>query len=160
LVDTTIDLTAPQQTQRLAQGYNKMGNPTDSPMPGWPGLGGGGQLYSTPDDMMKFLSFNMGLTETPLNSVLPDLQKSWRPITGKPRKFQGLGWQIVERKTRTLWKNGGTPGFRSYIGFCKSKKSGVFVLSNSLQLSPTDLGKDLLGFLTGDPLPSAGTPDE
>ena len=102
----------------------------------------------------------MGLTETPLNSVLPDLQKSWRPITGKPRKSQGLGWQIVEQKTRTLWKNGGTPGFRSYIGFCKSKKSGVFILSNSLQLNSTDLGQELLGFLTGDPLPSAGTPDE
>ena len=159
LVDTTIDLDD-AQTQRSAQGYNKSGNATQSTMPGWPGLGGAGQLYSTPDDMMKFLSFNMGLTETPLNSVLPDLQKSWRPITGKTRKSQGLGWQIVERKTRTLWKNGGTPGFRSYIGFCKSKKSGVFVLSNSLQLSSTDLGQELLGFLTGDSLPSAGTPDE
>ncbi|HKB69110.1 MAG TPA: serine hydrolase [Pyrinomonadaceae bacterium] len=159
LVDTTIDLNA-AQTQRRAQGYNKTGNSTQSAMPGWPGLGGAGQLYSTPDDMMKFLSFNMGLTQTPLNSILPDLQKSWRPITGKTRKFQGLGWQIVETKTRTLWKNGGTPGFRSYIAFCKAKKSGVFVLSNSLQLNSTDLGQELLGFLTGDPLPSAGTPDE
>ena len=159
LVDTTIDLNA-EQTLRRAEGYRKTGDPTESAMPGWPGLGGAGQLYSTPDDMMKFLSFNMGLTETPLNSVLPDLQKSWRPITGKPTKFQGLGWQIVERKTRTLWKNGGTPGFRSYIGFCKSKKSGVFILSNSLQLDSTNLGQELLGFLTGDPLPSAGTTDE
>src|SRR5258705_9577840 len=159
LVDTTVDLNA-AQTQRRAQGYNKTGNSTQSAMPGWPGLGGAGQLYSTPDDMMKFLSFNMGLTQTPFNSSLPDLQKSWRPITGKTRKFQGLGWQIVETKTRTLWKNGGTPGFRSYISFCKAKKSGVFVLSNSLQLNSTDLGQELLGFLTGDPLPSAGTPDE
>jgi CubicO group peptidase (beta-lactamase class C family) len=159
LVDTTVDLDD-AQTQRSAQGYNKTGDPTDMPMPTWPALGGGGQLYSTPDDMMKFLSFNMGLTQTPLNSLLPDLHKSWRPITGKPRQSQGLGWQIVETKTRTVWKNGGTKGFRSYIGFCKAKKSGVFVLSNSLQLSSPDLGQELLGFLTGDPLPSAGTRDE
>jgi hypothetical protein len=91
---------------------------------------------------------------------LPDLQKSWRPITGKPKKFQGLGWQIIETKTRALWKNGKTPGFQSYIGFCKGKKSGVFVLSNSVQLKATPLGQELLGFLTGDPQPSAGTPDE
>jgi D-alanyl-D-alanine-carboxypeptidase/D-alanyl-D-alanine-endopeptidase len=153
LVDTTsVDLNG-APPQRSAQGYTKAGNPTGSTMPGWPALGGAGQLYSTPDDMMKFLSFNMGLTQTPLNSLLPDLHKSWRPITGQTGKSQGLGWQIIETKTRTVWKNGTTPGFHSYIGFCKAKKSGVFVLSNSLQLNSTHLGQELLGFLTGDPLP-------
>jgi CubicO group peptidase (beta-lactamase class C family) len=159
LVDTTVDLNG-AQTQRLAQGYNNAGNAAKSTMPPWPALGGAGQLYSTPDDMMKFLSFNMGLTQTPLNSLLPDLHKSWRPVTGQPGRSQGLGWNIIETKTRTVWKNGSTPGFRSYIGFSKAKKSGVFVLSNSLQLSSTNLGQELLGFLTGDPLPSAGTPDD
>jgi len=159
LVDTTVDLNA-AQTQRRAQGYSETGNPAQLTMPGFPGLGGAGQLYSTPDDMMKFLSFNMGLTQTPLNSILPDLHKSWRPITGQTGKSQGLGWQIVEAKTRTVWKNGTTPGFHSYIGFSKAKKSGVFVLSNSLQLNSTNLGRELLGFLTGDPLLSAGTPDD
>jgi D-alanyl-D-alanine-carboxypeptidase/D-alanyl-D-alanine-endopeptidase len=159
LVDTTVDLN-PDQTLRRAQGYSTTGNPAQLSMPGFPGLGGAGQLYSTPDDMMKFLSFNMGLTQTSLSSILQDLHKSWRPITGKAGQSQGLGWQIVETKTRTVWKNGTTPGFHSYIGFCKAKKSGVFVLSNSLQLNSTNLGRELLGFLTGDPQLSAATPDE
>jgi CubicO group peptidase (beta-lactamase class C family) len=159
LVDTAaVDLNG-APSQRSAQGYTKAGNPTGSTMPGWPALGGAGQLYSTPDDMMKFLSFNMGLTQTPLNSLLPDLHKSWRPVTGQAGRSQGLGWNILETKTRTVWKNGTTPGFHSYIGFCKAKKSGVFVLSNSLQLNSTNLGQELLGFLAGDPLPSAGSPD-
>ena len=159
LVDTrAVDLNGPPP-DRSAQGYTKAGNATESTMPGWPALGGAGQLYSTPDDMMKFLSFNMGLTQTPLNSLLPDLHKSWRPVTGQAGRSQGLGWNILETKTRTVWKNGTTPGFHSYIGFCKAKKSGVFVLSNSLQLNSTNLGEELLGFLKGDPLPSAGTPD-
>jgi Beta-lactamase len=98
--------------------------------------------------MMKFLSFNMGLTQTPLNSILPDLHKSWRSITCQTGSYQGLGWQIVETKTRTVWKSGATPGFYSYIGFCKAKKSGVFVLSNSLQLNSANLGRELLRFLT------------
>ena len=149
LVDTTIDLTA-AQTQRRAQGYSTTGNPAQLNMPGFPALGAAGQLYSTPDDMMKFLSFNMGLTQTPLNSILQDLHKSWRPITGQTGKSQGLGWQITETKTRTVWKNGTTPGFHTYIGFCKAKKSGVIVLSNSLQLNSTNLGREMLGFLTGD----------
>jgi CubicO group peptidase (beta-lactamase class C family) len=159
MVDTTVDLNGPQ-VQRRAQGYSKTGNAAQLSMPGFPGLGGAGQLYSTPDDMMKFLSFNMGLTQTSLSSILQDLHKSWRPITGKAGQSQGLGWQIVETKTRTVWKNGTTPGFHSYIGFCKAKKSGVFVLSNSLQLNSTNLGRELLGFLTGDPQLSAATPDE
>ena len=159
LVDTaSVDLNV-APSQRSAQGYTKAGNATASIMSGWPALGGAGELYSTPDDMMKFLSFNMGLTQTPLNSLLPDLHKSWRPVTGQPGRTQGLGWNIYETKTRTVWKNGTTPGFHSYIGFCKAKKSGVFVLSNSLQLNSTNLGQELLGFLAGDPLPSAGTPD-
>ncbi|HSS21690.1 MAG TPA: serine hydrolase [Pyrinomonadaceae bacterium] len=158
LVDTTVDLDA-TQTQRLAQGYTKAGNPTNKPMPGWPGLGGAGQLNSTPDDMMKFLSFNMGLTQTPLNSLLPDLHKSWRPA-GRAGSFQGLGWNIIQGKTKTVWKNGTTPGFHSYIGFCKAKKSGVFVLSNSLQLDSTKLGQELLAFLTGDHQHAAETADD
>jgi CubicO group peptidase (beta-lactamase class C family) len=159
LVDTKAVLLNVTPPTRAAQGYTKAGNPTESTMPGWPALGGAGQLQSTPDDMMKFLSFNMGLTQTPLNSLLPDLHKSWRPITGQPGKFQGLGWQIIETKTRSLWKNGTTPGFQSYIGFCKTKKSGVFVLSNSMQLKARPLGQELLAFLTGDHQHSAG-PDE
>jgi serine-type D-Ala-D-Ala carboxypeptidase/endopeptidase len=157
LVDTMIDLTG-TQPQRRAQGYSTAGNPAQLNMPGFPALGSAGQLYSTPDDMMKFLSFNMGLTETPLNSILGDLHKSWRPITGKAGQSQGLGWQIVERKTKTVWKNGTTAGFHTYIGFCKTKKSGVIVLSNSLQLNSTNLGREMLGFLTGDPPPAGGTP--
>jgi CubicO group peptidase (beta-lactamase class C family) len=160
LVDTTsVDLNGPPP-QRAAQGYTKAGNATPSTMPGWPALGGAGQLHSTADDMMKFLSFNMGLTQTPLNSLLPDLHKSWRPVAGQAGRTQGLGWNILETKTRTVWKNGTTPGFHSYIGFCKAKKSGVFVLSNSLQLNSTNLGQELLGFLTGDPQLKAGTPDD
>jgi serine-type D-Ala-D-Ala carboxypeptidase/endopeptidase len=159
LVDTrAVELNVPPP-ERAAQGYTTAGNPTESTMPGWPALGGAGELYSTPDDMMKFLSFNMGLTQTPLNSLLPDLHKSWRPVTGQAGRTQGLGWNILETKTRTVWKNGTTPGFQSYIGFCKGKKSGVFVLSNSLQLKATPLGQELLGFLTGDPQLKAGTPD-
>jgi CubicO group peptidase (beta-lactamase class C family) len=160
LVDTRAVLLNVTPPERAAQGYNKTGDATVSTMPGWPALGGAGQLYSTPDDMMKFLSFNMGLTQTPLNSLLPDLHKSWRPVTGQPGRTQGLGWNIYETKTRTVWKNGTTPGFQSYIGFCKNKKSGVFVLSNSLQLKATPLGQELLGFLTGDPQLKPGTPDE
>ena len=160
LVDTRAVLLNVTPPTRAAQGYTKAGDPTVSTMPGWPALGGAGQLYSTPDDMMKFLSFNMGLTQTPLNSLLPDLHKSWRPVTGQPGRTQGLGWNIYETKTRTVWKNGTTPGFQSYIGFCKAKKSGVFVLSNSLQLNSTNLGQEMLGFLTGNPQIKAGTPDD
>jgi D-alanyl-D-alanine-carboxypeptidase/D-alanyl-D-alanine-endopeptidase len=146
LADTAFQLTQTQLNRRV-QGYGPSGNPAGYTMPGWPAMGGAGALYSTMHDMLRYLSFNMGLSQTPLNSLLPDLHKDWRPRT-KPNQFNGLGWQIDEGTTRKIWKDGTTPGFFSYVVFCKEKKVGVVVLSNSLQLNSKTLGNQIYTFLT------------
>lgn len=148
LTDTAFQL-IPAQINRRVQGYGPSGNPVGYNMPGWPALGGAGALYSTMHDMLRYLSLNMGLSQTPLNSLLPDLHKNWRPRT-KPNQYNGLGWQIDEGTTRKIWKSGGTPGFSSYVVFCKAKKIGVVVLSNSLQLNSPTLGNQIYTFLTND----------
>jgi len=42
----------------------------------------------------------------------------------------GMGWLI--EKNGLLWHNGGTGGFRSFMGFDPTSKNGVVVLSNSV----------------------------
>jgi hypothetical protein len=56
----------------------------------------------------------------------------------------GLGWHIVPAGSKDIiWHNGGTGGYRTYIGFIKGEKKGVVVLSNS-NAGIDDIGMHLL----------------
>ena len=56
----------------------------------------------------------------------------------------GLCWHILNKfGMEAIWHNGGTGGYRSFIGFNKKKRQGVVVLSNSAN-SIDDLGFHLL----------------
>jgi hypothetical protein len=55
----------------------------------------------------------------------------------------GLIWQI-QRISGTIWHNGGTGGYRSYIGFTKDRRHAVVVLANS-ENDVDDIGQYLLG---------------
>ena len=105
-----------------------------------PALAGAGALRSDVDDMLKFVSAELGLTKTPLAAALLETQKA-RNKTDEPVMDIGLGWLIMKRYDPPVyWHNGGTGGFRSFVGFCPAKKTGVVVLSNSA------FGVDDIGF--------------
>jgi serine-type D-Ala-D-Ala carboxypeptidase/endopeptidase len=130
LRDTTIELN-PDQSGRAAQGYGARGNPAPLHSNLWPMMAPAGGLYSTMDDMLDFLAYNMSERQTPLSELLPMMHQA-RHAGPKPQTEIGLGWEI--RKTpngEIIWKNGATPGFHSYIGFNPSTKTGVVVLTNS-----------------------------
>jgi CubicO group peptidase (beta-lactamase class C family) len=131
LVDTRIVVTADEQA-RQAQGYGQGGAPKPHDNPTWPAFNGAGALRSTMDDMMRYLGFNLGQMNTPLSSVLPDLQ---RPLHagGMPGTSVGLAWQMFRmRGTNDVvtWKNGAASGFFSYIGFVRNTGTGVVVIAN------------------------------
>lgn len=129
--DTRIDL-APAEAARQAQGYSPSGLPRPHTNVTWPAFDGAGALRSTMDDMMRYLAYNMGLTQTPLDSLLPDLQRRWRH--GGPRgRWVGLAWQMLPMhgtKHMIVWKNGAASGFFTYIGFVRDSQTGVVVLAN------------------------------
>ena len=57
----------------------------------------------------------------------------------------GLNWLIVHAGSDTiLWHNGGTGGYRTYIGFVPSRKLGVVVLTNTGGMGADDIGMHLL----------------
>jgi CubicO group peptidase (beta-lactamase class C family) len=62
----------------------------------------------------------------------------------RPDNSIGLGWHIVKVFGTTItWHNGGTGGYRAFIGLDEARNRGVVVLSNSV-ISPDDIGFHLL----------------
>ena len=61
-------------------------------MPTWPAFNGAGALASTLADMLEWAQFNLGLTDSPLNNLLPELHQPRYPF-GEDEAV-GLAWQI------------------------------------------------------------------
>ena len=134
--DTKIELT-PDLKRRLALGHN----PAGTVVANWdlPTLAGAGALRSTVTDMLKYLAANLDSTSKPLGTTLAFTHTSRRPTTS-PTLTMGLGWHILKSPGGSVvWHNGGTGGYRTFMGFDLAKRVGVVVLSNSA-ISVDDIG--------------------
>lgn len=131
---------SPTMKSHMAQGFNAYG----APVPLWdiPTLAGAGALRSTANDMLKFLAANLDSSSVPLGKAMA-MAHAPRKVIG-PNNSIGLGWNTVELfGTPVTWHNGGTGGFRTFIGMDVQNHRGVIVLSNST-ISPDDIGFHLL----------------
>jgi serine-type D-Ala-D-Ala carboxypeptidase/endopeptidase len=100
-----------------------------------------GVFRSNADDMLKFLRANLDPDRTPIAAALRECKK---------RHFKniGLAWQFhtgFEGLT-FIWHNGGTGGYRSFIGFDSQHESGVVLLSNYGDAFANDSSLDKMGF--------------
>jgi CubicO group peptidase (beta-lactamase class C family) len=109
-----------------------------------PTLAGAGALRSTANDLLTFLGANLGEAKT-LAKPMARMIAARRP-TGTAGMDIALGWHIATIDGRDIvWHNGGTGGFRSYIGFDPKRRVGVVVLSNaSTNAGVDDIGRHLL----------------
>ena len=138
--DTRITLTTSMKS-RMAQGFDAQGTPAHT----WdlPTLAGAGALKSTANDMLKFLAANLDSTSVPLGKVLAQARVS-RHDADRPGNSVGLGWHLVDvYGTPATWHNGGTGGFRTFIGMDEARHRGVIVLTNSTN-TPDDIGFHIL----------------
>ena len=133
--ETRITLT-PEMKARMAAGHNQALEPVGN----WdlPTLAGAGALRSTANDMLTFLAANLGYVKSPLAPAMAVMLKVWRP-TGMPGLEVALGWHVrtIEGK-EIVWHNGGTGGFRSFMGFDPSARTGVVALSNTFTTTGVD----------------------
>ena len=137
---TAITLTLAMRA-KLAPGHNTEG----TTVPNWdlPTLAGAGALRSTAGDMLTFLKANIDSTATPFSRTLKHTQAARRG-TNNPALTIGLGWHILARPAgNVVWHNGGTGGYRTFIGFDAARRVGVVVLSNR-DASVDDIGFHLL----------------
>ena len=138
--DTRIVL-SPAMKARLAPGHSAGG----SVVANWdlPTLAGAGALRSTANDMLKFLAANLDSTSAPLGRVLATTHFARRDVNGAQMRI-GLNWHILSAfGLPVVWHNGGTGGYRTFIGFDEANKRGAVVLSNQ-SVSPDDIGFHLL----------------
>ena len=139
LEDTAIDLTADQQS-RLAPGHAGAGDP----VPNWDlgALVAAGALRSNVGDMITYLRANM-------EGKTPMLETGHVPRISKGNLEIGLAWHRSPLESvagKRTWHNGGTGGYRSFLGFIKEPSIGVVVLANSAE-SVDEIGIDLLNLL-------------
>ena len=137
---TSITLT-PWMRDHLALGHDAQG----SIVANWdlPTLAGAGALRSTTLDMLKFLGANLHPERGTLGRAMALAQHERAPAA--PSMSIGLNWLITRAGADTIvWHNGGTGGYRSFVGFVPSRKLGVVVLTNSGGAGADDIGMHLL----------------
>ncbi len=147
MVSTGIAVSS-EMSDRMASGHDR----NLSPVPYWdlPTLAGAGALRSTANDLLTFLAAELGYKATPLAAAMA-AQLGPRVRT-ETENIQALGWMIsnVDGGREIVWHNGGTGGFRCFLGFDRERRRGVAVLTNSASMR----GGDDIGFhvLNGRPL--------
>ncbi|WP_297691298.1 serine hydrolase [Phenylobacterium sp.] len=153
MTSTAITLT-PALRARMAQGYTAALEPT----PNWdlPTLAGAGALRSTAADIATFLAAELGFKPTPLKAAM-EAQLAPRRPGPAPNMQTALAWLISSIRGRQIvWHNGGTGGFRTFMGFDPQARVGVVVMTNAA----TSRGGDDIGLhlLSGYPLMPAPPP--
>jgi CubicO group peptidase (beta-lactamase class C family) len=142
MTNTRVTLT-PEMKARLAIGHSS----GMAAVPNWdiPTLAGAGALRSTANDMLTFLAANLGYVKSPLAADMA-AEVSIRRPTGAPNMEIAYAWHVQNKDGRSIiWHNGGTGGYRTYMGYDPKSRAGVVVLSNiSTAAGPDDIGRHLL----------------
>lgn len=136
----------PPFMQYFAQGYTKEGRiAVRHPPNAWPA---GGALRSTSADMLKYLKANLGVSgPIELQKAMQFAQQGL--FKAHKNLVIGLGWQRFTTKKGELFidKDGGVPGFSSYIGMVPEKKIGIVILANKGKGDITATGRKILELL-------------
>ncbi len=141
--DTRVTL-SPEMKSRLAIGHG----PGLAAVSNWDftqAFAGAGALRSTANDILTFLAANLGYTKTPLAAAMA-AEISIRRPAGSPDMQIAYAWHVQSKNGNSIiWHNGGTGGYRTYMGFDPKSRTGVVVLSNlSTPAGPDDIGRHLL----------------
>lgn len=141
---STTSQLAEEMQWRRAIGHDR----TLAPAPAWnfgPATAAAGELWSDADDMLTFLAGNLGYVKTTMAETMAAMLKFRRP-TGVKGLEIALGWHVLNKNGREIfWHNGGTGGYRSFIGFDLRAGLGIVALSNAFTWEGVDdIGRHLL----------------
>jgi beta-lactamase class C len=147
-MNTTFTEVPKEFLPQYSQGYGPQGKPTSKRISGY--IPGSGAIRSTAKDLLQFLKANMALSGPA--ELLKAMQLAQRPYHKVRAHFtMGLGWQRFNTgKTLIIDKNGGLPGFTSYMGWIPEKGIGIVILTNKSEARPTELGRFLLKHFAND----------
>jgi serine-type D-Ala-D-Ala carboxypeptidase/endopeptidase len=95
-----------------------------------------GAMYSTANDLLKYLSANLGLIHTEINDIMQEthlIRHLFAPSasnqTSLSDTFVGLGWVITtDFGKEVVWHTGAIDGYSSIIAFNPTKQIGMVIL--------------------------------
>lgn len=141
MTHTAIVLT-PWMQEHLALGHDEKGSVVSN----WdlPTFAGAGAIRSTTIDMLKFADANLHPERGALERAMAFAHEERAPA-GSPNVRIGLNWFVVHARTDTIvWHNGGTGGYRTFLGLVPSHKIAVVVMTNTAGEGADDIGMHLL----------------
>jgi D-alanyl-D-alanine-carboxypeptidase/D-alanyl-D-alanine-endopeptidase len=141
MTHTAITLT-PWMQEHLALGHDESGKVVSN----WdiPTFAGAGAIRSTTIDMLKFADANLHPERGPLERAMAFAHVERAPGSA-PNVRIGLNWFNVYMRTDTIVRhNGGTGGYRTFIGLVPSHKTAVVIMTNSAGEGADDIGMHLL----------------
>ena len=133
----------PHMKSGLATGHNQMLQPVKN----WDFdvMAPAGAVVSTVDDMLRYASAHLGLTETPLFPAMRETMKPCRDTAIQDNRI-GLAWHVQKKgETEITWHNGATGGYHSLVALDRAHGVGVVILSASVN------GIEDIGFHILDP---------
>ncbi|HKV52727.1 MAG TPA: serine hydrolase [Gemmatimonadaceae bacterium] len=139
MTHTAITLN-PWMKAHLALGHDEDGRVVEN----WdiPAMAGAGGIRSTTNDMLEFLAANLHPEGGALQRALAFAHEERAPAGNM---MIGLNWLSLHAGADTIvWHNGGTGGYRTFIGFEPSRKTGVIVMTNTGGEGADDIGFHLL----------------
>ena len=134
-----------------------------------------GAMYSTVNDLLKYVSANLGLIDTKINPSMEEthsirlpfyeLQVPFKDPSGNestPYAYEGLSWfSTTNLGTQVVWHNGGIDGYSSFVGFNPSKQIGLVILCSCFftDVPPIEMLQIAIPFLLyyPDTAPSLGS---
>ena len=139
--DTRINL-SDSMRQRLARGHSAL----LVPVANWDFsvLAGAGALRSTANDLLKFLQACMNPADGPVAAALKMSLSQRRPRASE--RDVALGWFVANRfGDEVVWKDGGTGGYATFIGYSTKTQRNFILLSNTADyFANTQLGTHLV----------------
>jgi D-alanyl-D-alanine-carboxypeptidase/D-alanyl-D-alanine-endopeptidase len=145
-MDNTLINVPPEMKSRMARGHDENLKPT--PDLEMPAIAAAGALRSTINDLVKYVSANIGLTQSDLTPLMEDMQVI---------RHRGLSYEWGDTAmpwvdgsvydppgSELLGHAGGTGGFSAFIGFDKLQHRGIVILSNQERIHSSILGWRIL----------------
>ena len=159
LRDTTVTPTTGECARLLVGAASNQGRCTDTTA-----AAGSGGMYSTANDMTRWLKYLLGLPGVPMHqdpaataTYIPASELRWTQGIGRagvPNGI-GLGWVHLNQPddpTMIIEKTGGGAGYTTYIALSPQRHTGIFVAAtDGRHQGPTIFSgsNDLLVYLAG-----------
>ncbi len=143
LKSTLVALPGTPAAHELAPGHNAAGAPVANwEMDAYAPCGG---LRSTARDLAKFLQAALGGEKAPLHAAFMATTTVQRAVEDMGGSI-GLGWFITaDEKRPIIWHNGGTGGYRTFVGFTRAEGGAAVAVLTNHEVSVDEIGLALLG---------------